>query len=244
MDTPGTVRARWSAERRFYTGMAVALFAAVALGFARSFFLRPLFPEFQDRTPKETFFYVHGLIFALWFLLFMVQPALIARRRVALHRTIGWWGAGLAVLMIVVGAWGSLIAARRPGGFLDIPMPPAVFLIVPFFDLLLFALFLSLAIARRNQPQAHKRWMLMASISIVTAAIARWPFDFMAGGPPAFFAVTDAFLLPLLIWDLYSRRRPHPVTIVGGLILIVSQPLRLVLSGTPAWIRFAEWLIG
>lgn len=244
MVAPGSVRVRWSSERYFYTGMAIVLFATVVLGFSRSFFLRPLFPEFHDRTPKETFFYIHGGIFALWYLLFIVQPALIARRRVAQHRTLGWWGAGLTVVMLVVGAWGSLLAARRPGGFLDIPMPPAVFLIVPLFDLLLFALFIALAIARRDDPQAHKRWMLIASISIVTAAVARWPFAFMAGGPPVFFGVTDAFLLPLLIWDLYSRRRPHPVTIVGSLVLIVSQPLRLALSGTAAWQAIASWLIG
>lgn len=242
--TQASVRVRWSAERIFFTGMAVALFAAVFLGFARSYFLRPLFPEFREQTPKELFFYVHGAVFALWYLLFMVQTTLVARRRVDLHRKLGWYGAALAAAMVVVGFWGALIAARRPGGFLGIPIPPKSFLIVPFFDVLLFTLFIGLAVLRRRDAQAHKRWMLIGSISIVTAAVARWPFAFMAGGPPAFFAVTDAFLLPLVAWDLATRRRPHPATIVGALVLIASQPLRLVLSGTSVWQRFAEWLIG
>jgi hypothetical protein len=28
----------------------------------------------------------------------------------------------------------------------------------------------------------------------------------------------------------------------GGLIMILSQPLRLMLSKTPAWLAFAGWL--
>jgi hypothetical protein len=85
--------------------------------------------------------------------------------------------------------------------------------------------------------------MLIGSIAILTAAIARWPFAFMKG-PVAFFAVTDLFLLPLFAWDLVTRRRLHAVTVVGALLLVISQPLRLVASGTSAWLRFAEWLIG
>ncbi len=244
MGTQGSMRVRGSAERTFFTGMAIALFAAVFLGFARSYFLRPFFPEVRDKTPKELFFYLHGTIFALWYFLLMVQTTFVARRRVDLHRRLGWWSAALAAIMIVVGVHGSLIAARRPGGFLGIPIPPKTFLVIPLVDMLLFALFIGLAIAARKNAQAHKRWMLVGSISIITAAVARWPFPFMAGGPPVFFGVTDAFLLPLVAWDLASRRRLHAVTVVGGLILIASQPLRLMFSGTALWQRFAEWLVG
>ena len=243
MGTQGTVRVRWTAEHIFFTGMAVVLFGSVFLGFARSYFLRPWFPEFRTQTPQESFFYIHGTIFALWYLLLVVQTTLIGGRRVGVHRKLGWFGAALAAVMIAVGVHGALIAARRPGGFLGIPIPPKIFLVVPVVDLLLFALFIGLAIGRRRDAQAHKRWMLIGSIAIITAAVARWPFPFMDGGPPVFFGVTDAFLLPLLAWDLASRRRPHPVTIVGGLILIASQPLRLVLSGTTLWERFAGWLL-
>ncbi|HSD65182.1 MAG TPA: hypothetical protein VLF95_00700, partial [Vicinamibacteria bacterium] len=68
--------ARWSAERRFYEGMALAMFAAVYLGFARSFFLRPWFPG--TPAPTETIFYVHGAVFTAWCVLLVVQPALVA----------------------------------------------------------------------------------------------------------------------------------------------------------------------
>jgi hypothetical protein len=34
----------------------------------------------------------------------------------------------------------------------------------------------------------------------------------------------------------------HPATLWGGLFFIISQPLRLVIGGTPVWLTFAEWL--
>jgi hypothetical protein len=54
----------------------------------------------------------------------------------------------------------------------------------------------------------------------------------------------DLFLVPMLIWDLASRGRPHPVTVWGGLALIASQPLRFWLMGTHAWLAFAGWAVG
>ncbi len=53
----------------------------------------------------------------------------------------------------------------------------------------------------------------------------------------------DLFLVPMVVWDLASRRRVHPVTLWGGLALIFSQPLRFMLSGTHAWLGFAGWAV-
>ena len=221
-----------SSERRFYTGMALAMFATVYFGFGRSFFLRPWFPHIP--APREPFFYFHGALFTSWFVLLIVQPALVARGRIDLHGRLGRFGAGLASLMVVTGVVGALIAARRPTGFVGVPIPPLQFLVVPLFDMLLFAAFTGLAIARRRDPQAHKRLMVLASIVMLGAAIARWPVGLQSYGPPGFFAIQDLFVVALVIWDVVSRRGIHPVTLWGGLLMIASQPLRLVLSGTTA----------
>ena len=99
-------------ERRFYIGMTLLVLASVFLGFSRTYFLKPWFPEAQQFAPPESFFfYVHGVSFTAWILLLVLQPLLVATRRVELHRLIGWFGAGLAVVVIVVGTMGALIAA-------------------------------------------------------------------------------------------------------------------------------------
>ena len=47
--------------------------------------------------------------------------------------------------MVVLGIVGALIAARRPGGFIGVPVPPLQFLVVPFAAVLLFGVFVALA---------------------------------------------------------------------------------------------------
>ena len=234
-----------AAERRFYAAMAWTMLGVVFLGFARSYYLRPLFPELHASTPPERFFYaVHGVLFTLWIVLLAVQPTLIAVRRLDLHRLLGWIGTGLAVAMIVAGVEGARMAARRPRGFFGIPVPAAQFMVVPLTDMLLFGTLVGLAVYWRKNPQAHKRLMLLASFNLVTAAIARVPISAFQGNPLAFFGLTDLFLLALIVWDLKTRRGLHPATLWGGLALLISQPLRMVVSGTAAWKTFASWLIG
>jgi len=235
-------RSRWSPERRFHTGMTVALLATVLVGFARSFFLRPLFPAWPS--PHEPIFYLHGAAFTAWFVLLIVQAGLVAGGRTDVHRRLGVGGVTLAAAMVVLGVTGALVGARRPTGFVGIPVPALQFLAIPLFDMVMFASFVALAVAHRRDPQTHKRWMLLASINLVTAAIARWPGVMALGVPPVYFGLTDLFLVPIVLWDLKSRGRVHPVTLWGGLATVVSQPLRLVVSGTAAWMAFARWITG
>ena len=232
---------RAASERRFFGGMALVILASVFLGFARSFYLKPVFPDFP--APVEPIFYAHGFAFTAWILLLIVQTTLITRGRADLHRKTGAFGVALAIAMVVLGTLGALIAARRPTGFVNIPVPPLQFLAVPLFAMALFSLFVALAVARRRDAQSHKRLMLLACFQLVTPAIARWP---VIGnyGPPAFFGITDLFLIALAIWDFRTRGRLHPVTLWGGLLMIASQPVQLVLSGTEAWLAFARWATG
>ena len=242
-------RLRWPAERLFYLGLAAAITAAVVLGFSRTFFLRAWFPEWaRAHGAPETIFYVHGVGFAAWFLLLLVQPSLVTAGRVDLHRRLGVFGAGLAVLMVILGTVGALIAAGRPTGFVNVPAPPLQFLVVPLADIALFGVFVTLAIVNRGRPQRHKRYMMLASIAIVEAAVARWPFAVMAAPSPVpgfstLDLFVDLFLVPMVVWDLASRGRLHPVTLGGGAALIVVQPLRMMLGGTDAWLAFAGWAV-
>ena len=232
---------RWPGERRFYMGMALAILVTVYVGFARSFFLKPLFPGWPS--PHEKIFYVHGGFFSAWVVLLIAQAWLVAAGRTDVHRKLGRWGVALAIGMVVLGVLGALTAARRPTGFVGIPVPPLQFLAVPLFDMVMFSSFFGLAIAKRGDPQAHKRWILLASINLITAAIARWP-GVSTVGPPLFFGLTDLFLVPIVIWDIVSRGRVHSATLWGGLGIIASHPLRLVVSGTTVWLAFAGWATG
>src|SRR3989449_2410846 len=111
MVSPG----RASAERRFFTGMALAILATVIVGFSRSFFLRPLFPELPS--PSEMIFYVHGVVFAAWIVLLVVEASLVAGGRTELHRKHCPFSAVLGGAIVVLGTLGGMISARRGYGF-------------------------------------------------------------------------------------------------------------------------------
>jgi hypothetical protein len=150
--------------------------------------------------------------------------------------------------MVALGTFGALVAARRPTGFVNIPLPPLQFLIVPIAAIVLYAVFFTLAVVGRRDPQAHKRYMLLASIVMVEAAVARWPFAFMNGSSPVPFLdmpslVTDLFLVPLIVWDFRARGRMHPVTLIGGAAIVVTHALRMPLASTAGWQALAGWAV-
>ncbi len=247
MTIVSTALPRSSMDRVFFAGMTLLILFAMFYGFARTWFLRPLFPEVP--APTETFFIFHGITFTAWFVLLTAQAGLVWAGRIDLHRRFGYFGAGLATLMVVLGIHGALVAARRPEGFIGVPVPAPTFLIEPLCAILLFTLFVSLAIYLRRDSETHKRLILIGSISILAAALARWPIGLTAMTSPVPGIqvpdlVLDLFLLPLIAWDLTTRGRLHPATLWGGLLLVATQPLKWMLAGTASWQGFAGWLIG
>jgi hypothetical protein len=108
---------------------------------------------------------------------------------------------------------------------------------------LLFGGFVAVALLLRANREAHKRLMLLAYICIVTAAIARLP-GVLPLGASAFFGLSFLFVLAGVIYDRTSRGRVHPVYVAGGTMLVLSVPLRLLISGTAMWRQVAHWLVG
>jgi hypothetical protein len=106
----------------------------------------------------------------------------------------------------------------------------------------MFSVLVTASLYYRHQSEIHKRLMLLATIAILTPAIARLPFAFLANGPLAFFGLTDLILLACVFYDVVSRRRLHPAYLWGGLVLVASQPLRPAVGGAVAWLAFARWL--
>ena len=185
---------------------------------------------------------MHGALFTAWVLLFIVQTALISSRRVAVHRRLGVAGAVLAAAMVVAGASIAIVTAAR--GSAPPGMTAVAFLVIPLFDLVLFAGFVSAALVMRRNKEAHKRLMLLAYVSIITAAIARLP-GVLPLGPPAFFGLSLLFVIAGVVYATPSRAaRVRRAYLWGGAIIVISIPLRLAIATTGAWQAFAKLLIG
>jgi hypothetical protein len=118
---------------------------------------------------------------------------------------------------------------------------PLTFLAIPLFDMVLFSIFVSAALALRRDKESHKRLMLLAYVSIIAAPVARLP-GVLPLGPFAFYGLAFLFVVVAAIYDFLSRGRVHKVYLWGGVFIAASVPARLTLSGTDAWRSLAELL--
>jgi len=231
-------------DRPFYGAMAIAMAAAVFAGFAPTYYLR-LFSGGPRATvsgsPFTALVHAHAALFTAWVLLFIVQTALIASRRVAVHRRLGIAGAVLATAMVVVGTSQAIASAAIGSGPPGIP--PLSFLAIPLFDMALFSVFVVSALVRRQDRESHKRLMVLAYVSLLGAAMARLP-GVLPFGPFAFYGLSFVFVLVAATYDFVSRGRVHPVYLWGGALFAVSVPVRLVVSGTGPWLAFARAVTG
>ena len=85
-----------------------------------------------------------------------------------------------------------------------------------------FLALVAAAVALRSRPQTHKRLMLLATINLLDAPIARWPG---APGLTAVYVLVDLFIVAAILYDLATRRRVDPAYVWGG-ALVVGGPTR------------------
>jgi hypothetical protein len=231
---PGTIKPR---DRFFYIAMAVVAASLVFTGFARTYYLRHLFTN----APLKPLLHLHGFLFTSWLVLLLAQVTLVAAKRTDLHRRLGVAGGVLAALMVVVGPIVAIHSAR--GEFTPDAPDPLRFLVVPLFDILVFAILVAAALYYRRQPQTHKRLMVVATFALLPAAVARLPFAFIQNsGQLVEFGVNDLLLLSFVVYDTLVHRRLHPAYLWAGLLLIVSHTACMALGGTSTWLAFAHWL--
>src|SRR4029079_4754789 len=232
----------------FYFYMALACMAVAFLGFAPTYWL-PLGRLSLSASPVVHF---HGLLFFAWSIYFVFQSWLAASGKIARHRAIGMIGVSLATTMTIFGFLVAVNAMKRSAaaGLTD---EGIAFAIVPLSGILFFAVVFTLALAALRQREVHKRLMLLASISLLDAAVARWVLTFLAPPgplcpPPVPVTIPPAIVAYLLlvaaiVYDWRTRGRPHPVYVYGGIALFAAKFLNWPISMTPLWHSFAGGIL-
>ena len=210
---------RRSAERKFYSRMALFLVAVVFLGFAPSFYLRgnvPSYPRPNPTLPPAVL--LHGSLFTLWMLVFVAQTQLVSAGRLEMHMKLGKLDRSLALaiipMMYLVGVWQVARANQPP--FTD----PLNWSVVPLAAIPAYAIMLWVGWTRRKEAQWHKRAMLSAAILVVMArrsAGCRCPAD------PGGFALTGACRSPLS-FRCWCGTSAGSATFTGSTRLGVASP--------------------
>jgi hypothetical protein len=223
-------------DRRIYVWAALACALIALTGFARTYYLKGLL----GGPPLPFLLHVHGLIMSAWCVLFLTQTCLVATHRVRVHRRLGVFGVPLAILVVAISTYVTIHATARE---IQSHVIGQFHFLFGFnlVNVLLFAALLSAGLTMRARPDFHKRLMLMATISILSPAIARATLLFTHNQTAQMLAV-DCFFLIFVATDTIRHRRLHPAFGWGALLTLGSLNASYLAFQTDAWTDFVTRL--
>lgn len=227
--------------RYLYLGAGVVIAMLVLPAFTRTYWA----PMARGELALHPAVHVHAVLFFLWIALLITQALLQLRGRVAAHRALGLAGIALAALMVFSGILAAIASLKL--GIVG-PRPQAVRLAagLSFGGMLLFSGFIIAAIANVRRPEWHRRLMLIATISILQAAIARWIMLIPAINQPRRVligaVIVDLLLVGIALLDVRNQKRLHPAWPIGLAALLFVQWARVAIQPTEPWLAFTAWL--
>ena len=154
-------------DRYAFPGFVALIWFVILMGFV---------PDVIHKFRKQGFDYplavhVHAAVYVSWMVFLTGQTVLIGRGRAALHRRLGIFGAALAVLVVLTGLVATYVVENR---MLGTPRADPAFISTLIVDVLNFATLAAAALILRSNAAAHKRLMLLATMSLLQAAFIRW----------------------------------------------------------------------
>ena len=96
----------------------------------------------------------------------------------------------------------------------------------------------------RRQLAEHKRLMLLATLTILDAATARWPVGFIQTTKWGYYVAADAIVLGGVLYDTLLHKRVSRAFLWGVPLVIGAQIAREVVGATGAWKSFARLIVG
>lgn len=218
------IRGRPDPDHIFYPALSILISATGFIGFSFTYF-GPIIGGSYPRAGVPL--HLHGWSFFLWYLLFPLQAGLIAKRKHALHTTLGLLSVALVVSMT---STGILVLTVRVDEAVRNSGPETWLLYGPLFlsNLMLFVGFYAAAIymAVRNRLQAHKRLIIVASAVGLAAGFARVIMVLTGFHPlsiPAGTLGCGLFIVIGMSYDRLTRGAVHPVYWIGLAALLVVE---------------------
>lgn len=228
-----------TAPRRPYVGLAVLAALIAFIGFWPTYF-GPLVAGAVDKT---AIIHVHAAVYVGWLAIFLTQAVLAATGRVASHIKLGRFAIGYGVLVIAVGlitAFARFAVRVRAGE----ATAAHAQLLGPLLDMLVFAPLFAAAVYYRRTPELHKRLMIVATTSLLIAAVTRMP---VLGSPPNRLLLHLIWTAPILLamaHDFWRQRKVHPIYVLGLVILALEGPLvRAPARQSQLWMDASRWLV-
>lgn len=211
----------------FFRTLALLMAATVVAGFSIHYLMG------RSTFAARPLVHLHGLAFMGWVGIFVTQAWLATRGPIALHRRLGWFGAGWIAVLIIMGIWISIDVTQR--GSAPFFFRPQYFLIANPMGMFCFALLAWSAIRMRKQTDWHMRLHICAMAAIIGPAFGRLlPMPMLI--PHAFdIAVLTGLVFPLagIIRDWRRDGRVHPAWWYGVAAILATLPLAHLIAYSP-----------
>jgi hypothetical protein len=225
-------------DKYFYLAMSLLMIAIVVWGFGHT--VNDVL--FHPAVPRPTILWVHSAVFCGWLLLFLLQSALVRSHNVRLHRTLGWFVAGVGAAMIPLGIAVGLVMGRFDVRILH-EVGADAFEFISFGDVAIFTVWLALGILWRRKPALHKPVLFIATCGLIGAAFGRVPW---IATHALMYVCVDAVICLGVLRDLFVDRRIHRVYLIGLPALAVAQYgiVYMILTPPHWWVSMAHTLMG
>lgn len=215
-----------AASDRFFRILAMFMALAVIAGFSMQFLAG------RSSFGARPLVHLHGLAFMGWVALFLTQAWLATHGSIALHRRLGWIGAGWIVVLVILGSWISIDVTQR--GTTPFFFQPQNFLIANPLSVIVFAALAWTAIRLRRHTDWHMRLHICAMTAIIGPAFGRLlPMPLLI--PYAFeLAGITGLLFPLagMIHDKRKYGRVHPAWYWGAAAIVSVIPVSHVVANS------------
>ena len=220
----------------------IGLVGLVLLGFWPSYF-----SKFFNGTEKYSFyFHFHAAMMSLWILTLIVQPILIRKKKLAVHKFIGKL---TYILMPMLFISVILLTHYQIQKHVEIVNGEKLYgnhLIIPFKDLLILGTAYIIAIVYRHNINIHARAMIATGIVFIEPALFRLLINSTKNLPIGFLCTIGlvySLLIGLIIIERKQKSGRWVFPLILGLYIIVHS---LIISQIKigVWETFAKWFAG
>ena len=238
-----TVAGKGTRRLSFWAKMSIGLSAFIVFGFAQLDLRR-----IAELVDAPLVMHAHALAMLTWLTLLVTQSLLAGRGGLALHRKLGSASAILIPLIVVLTSMtctASIRAGTIPAGFTR-----ASFLATIHIEVITFAALAAFAIAKRRQPDWHKRLMIGSVVILLGPALARTlpvalPTSLLIYlGEWAIPAIQCGMVMLVMRHDRKDLGHIHPASIIAFFAVAVIVVVVKLSPVMPWWIDFTARVTG
>lgn len=211
----------------FFTSFAMMVITYLGFGLNLAMDLRKV-------RPLPPALAIHATCNGLWFALLVIQSVLIQKRKVKIHRTLGFASILLAISILVTGQYAVNYFLTRFHAAGKNPSPFGFYV-----QWISFGVLYGLGMLRRNHAAYHKRYMLFSALAMMLAGSDRL-FEVLGipGGIVVRQWIPTLFCALVMLQDWLQLKTIHPGTVIGTsiytaevFVLAFARPILKLFGG-------------